>query len=110
MTELNKNGKPKGGPGRKGVTNNPNGRPKGVPNKIQLPLRKRIVEFLDRDFDGFIKELSKLDDKNKVKAKIEMMKLVIPRPVSQEELDAIYASGSPLLSRLFGKKSEVLND
>lgn len=83
----------------KGRTNNPNGRPKGAKNRVQLATKERIAKFVEEDFDNFIKELRKLDNKNKVKAKLELIKLVVPRPLTDEETDALNTQSS-LFARL----------
>jgi hypothetical protein len=85
----------------KGRTNNPNGRPKGVPNRIPETVKKRIVSFIESDFDDYIKTLQQLEPKDRIRAETELLKLVVPRPVSREELDAIKQTNSSLVARLF---------
>jgi hypothetical protein len=92
---------------KKGRTNNPNGRPKGVPNKIPETVKKKIVEFVGRDFDSYIEALLQLEPRDRVKAETELIKLVVPRPVSREELDALTQAGSPLVARLFMREKST---
>ncbi len=88
-------------PGLKpGHTNNPNGRPKGSLNKVQATVKSRIVGYIEDDFDNFLKEVKKLKTKDRVKAKLELIKLVVPRPLNEEEKDA-YAIQSELVKKLF---------
>ena len=87
--------------GRKEHTNNPNGRPKGATNKIQSSVKCRIVEFINNDFDNLIDEIKGLENKEKVKAKIELVKLVVPRPLNESEEDS-NKTQSELMKRLFG--------
>lgn len=82
-----------------GQTNNPNGRPKGAKNKVQLATKERIAEYVEEDFDNFVKEIKKLPISARVKAKIELIKLVVPRPLADEEKEA-FNTQSVLFKRL----------
>lgn len=91
---------------KKGKTNNPSGRPAGAKNKVSVTVKKRIVEYVEKDFDKYVSDLRCLDARDRVKAFTELLKLVVPRPVSEEELEAIRGSQSVTLSRLFQKDAE----
>jgi DNA-binding protein Fis len=93
------------GPG-KGKTNNPRGKPSGVKNKVPATVKKRIIEYIERDFDQYLSDLNSLDVRDRVKAFTELVKLVVPRPVSEEELDAIRGSQSAVVLRLFPKNAD----
>lgn len=82
-----------------GQTNNPNGRPIGAKNKVKLATKERIAKYVEDDFDNFVKEIKKLPLKEKVKAKIELIKLVVPRPLADEEKEA-FNTQSILFNRL----------
>lgn len=82
-----------------GRTNNPNGRPKGAKNKVQLATKERIAEYVEEDFDNFVKEIKKLPLTSRVKAKIELIKLVVPRPLADGEKEA-FSTQSVLFKRL----------
>lgn len=90
--------------GVKGKTNNPNGRPVGA-KKTSIDRKSRIIDYVNNDFDTFIKEVKKLRIKDRVKAKLELIKLVTPRPLNEEERNALN-NMNPLLTRLFGKSEE----
>ena len=104
MKEEDKEEKPKKRGLKPGMTNNPNGRPKNAKNKVQLATKERVAQFVEKDFDTFIKELQKLKVKDRVKAKIELIKLIVPRPLTDEESDAMNTQ-----SRLFNKLSQQSN-
>ena len=88
-----------------GSRNNPSGRPKGATNKIQTTIKNKIVDFITEDFDGFIDELKLLKPADLVKAKIELIKLVVPRPLNEEEKGAS-AIQSEFMKRLFGERKD----
>ena len=89
----------------KGRTNNPNGRPVGSKNKVQSPVRKRIEEFVQGDFDTLLKEIKALEPKDKVKAKLDLLKLIVPRPLNEEESDAAKTQ-SEIMRKFFGLNKE----
>jgi hypothetical protein len=89
----------------KGQTNNPNGRPVGSKNKVSLATKERIVEFVEKDFDAYVREVRKLKGYPRVKAMTELIKLVVPRPMSDEEKEGankLYDG----LARWFGRPEE----
>jgi len=91
---------------KKGQTNNPNGRPKGSGNIVSRTLKGRIAEFMESDWENLERQIDELEPKDKVKAKIELLKLVVPRPISDEEKDGmtkLYGG----LAHLFGAKDET---
>lgn len=90
---------------KKGQTNNPNGRPPGRTNKVSHAARERIAQFVETDFDGYVEAVRGLSPKDKVKAMNDLFKLIVPRPISDEEKDGLYRlSGG--LAHLFGRKEE----
>jgi hypothetical protein len=98
-------GRPAGHP--TGRSNNPAGRPKGVPNKLSGALRERIINFLNEDFDKYINTLHTLEDRDRVKVETELFRLVVPRPVDDNALDALRQNiTSPLVARLFLSKAD----
>jgi hypothetical protein len=97
-------------PGVKGKTNNPFGKPVGTKNKVPTTVKKRIVEYVEADFDKYIKDIEELEPRDRVKAFTELVKLVVPRPVGEEELEAIRGSQSATLSRLFLKDAREKDD
>lgn len=84
-----------------GKRGNPKGKPKGTPNKLSLGVKSRIVSYVENHFDSYIETLEALEPKDRSKAFTELIKLVVPRPVSKEELDAIKGSNSALVAKLF---------
>jgi len=91
---------------KKGQTNNPFGRPVGCKNKVSLTVKKRIVDYVETNFDGFIEDVGRLEPRDRVKSTIELLKLVVPRPISDEEKDGmnkLYGG----LAHLFGAKDET---
>jgi hypothetical protein len=89
----------------KGKTNNPHGRPAGATNKISETVKRKIVEFIEADFDGYIEDIRRLEPKDRVKAVTELIKMLVPRPVDREESDLLTLAGSALVERLFIKES-----
>ena len=86
----------------KGRTNNPKGRPVGAKNKVQMTVKKRIEEYLTENFDGFIEDIKRLDEKNRVKATLHLIGFIVPRPLADEEKNAI-KKGNVFIDKLFGK-------
>lgn len=93
---------------KKGQTNNPDGRPVGSKNRVLNPVKKRIETLVEDNWDDLVKEIEELNVKDRVKAKIDLIKLIVPRPVSEEEeegINKLYGG----LAHLFaqgGKKEE----
>lgn len=49
------------------------------------PVRKKIEKFVDEDFETLIEEIEGLDLKERIKMKLELIKLVVPRPRDPDE-------------------------
>lgn len=89
---------------KKGQTNNPNGRTPGSKNKVQNIVKKKIEEYFDGDnFDVLITEINALDGKEKVKAKLELLKLVVPRPRDAEETEDILKIQTSFFDKYFNR-------
>ena len=91
---------------KKGQTNNPNGRPVGSKNTLQKELRDALYdrakqdEIIKKTFD----KLEQLTDPKEYLAECRwLFRYILPFAVSDEELDAIAQSQSPLVNRLFRK-------
>jgi len=96
----------KRGPKQGSPSNNPAGKPKGAKDRLSRSIKERIYKYLEGDFESFITDIQSLEPRDRVRAVTELIKLVVPRPVSTEELDAIRGSQSALVSRLFMKSEE----
>lgn len=64
---------------KKGMTNNLAGRTPGALNKIGKDLRMNISDFLNDNFDDFVKAYNKLEGKDKVSAYIDLIPFVVAR-------------------------------
>ncbi|MDR1120263.1 MAG: hypothetical protein LBM08_05030 [Dysgonamonadaceae bacterium] len=73
-----------------GISNNPSGRPKGSGNKIKYNVKDKIIANINDDFiKSVFDEINEVDKPEvKAKLKIELLKLFVPRPVSDEEKNA----------------------
>ncbi|NDW19422.1 hypothetical protein D0T53_10950 [Dysgonomonas sp. 216] len=90
-----------------GQTNNKAGRKKGSKNKVSAELKVKITDVLDGNVS--ILENALKDEKTPIylrgKLYVEASKLVVPKPVSDEEQDnANILMGG--LAHLFGKPKE----
>lgn len=93
----------KPGPKKGSPSNNPFGRPAGSKNKVSAAVKARIAEYVNNDFDTYIKEIEEIEDvKDRVRAKTELIKLVVPRPVSEEETAASKDFYTEAMRRMFG--------
>ena len=86
----------------KGYTNNPNGRPAGATQRITLSVRENIVKRIENDVDKFFDELNALSGRDYVRCFTELIKLVVPRPLNEEESNVMDVN-SELIKRLFNK-------
>ena len=64
---------------KKGQSGNPNGRPKGSPNKLSIPLRERITEFLLKNFDTIERDFPTLRPIERAKVYRELLHYGLPR-------------------------------
>lgn len=99
----------KPGPKKGTPSNNPFGRPAGAKNKVSATVKARIAEYVNGDFDTYIKEIESIEDvTNRVRAKTELVKLVVPKPISEEEAEANKDFYAEAFRRMFGgpKKDE----
>jgi hypothetical protein len=85
----------------KGYTNNPAGKPKGTKNKVSTTVKARIIKFVEDDFDNYIEKLKGLEDKERVKGTTELIKLIVPRPLNEDEAE-LNRGYSEMIKRLFG--------
>jgi hypothetical protein len=94
---------------KKGKTNNPNGRPPGSKNTLGKELREALYnrakqdKVVERAFD-YLSTLT--DPKEYLNECRWLLRYILPFAVSDEELDAIGQSQSPLISRLFRKDNK----
>jgi len=86
-----------------GISNNPAGKTPGSNQKLTISVRERIVEQIQTDFDKYFEALDKLTGKDYVRCMTELLKLIIPRPLNEEESNNINMN-SELLRRLFNGK------
>jgi len=85
-----------------GISNNPTGKPVGTKNKLSISVKEVIVEEVTNDIDSYIKRLKSLGDRDYVRCMTELLKLIIPRPLNEEESNALNIN-SELIKRLFNK-------
>jgi len=85
---------------QKGFTNNPNGRPAGAKGKLSQSVKEMIVKEVNGDFDSYMKKMRSLDDRDYVRCMTELIKLVVPRPVNEEESNLMNVN-SEVIKRLF---------
>lgn len=97
----------KPGPKKGTPSNNPFGRPPGAKNKVSATVKARIAEYVNTDFDTYIKEIESIEDvTNRVRAKTELVKLVVPKPISEEEVEANKDFYAEAFRRMFGGKKK----
>jgi len=85
-----------------GISNNPAGKPAGANQKITLAVRERIVDKIQIDVEKYFTELNSLTGKDYVRCFTELLKLIIPRPLNEEESSAMNIN-SEFIKRLFNK-------
>jgi len=85
-----------------GISNNPNGRKAGSNQKLSLSLRSTIIDEVNNNFNDYITKLKSLQDKDYVRCMTELIKLVVPRPLNEEESNAMNIN-SEFIKRLFDK-------
>lgn len=99
----------KPGPKKGTPSNNPFGRPTGSKNKVSATVKARIAEYVNDDFDNYIEEIESISNVSmRVRAKTELVKLVVPKPISEEEAEANKDFYAEAFRRMFGgqKKEE----
>lgn len=91
---------------KKGQTNNPNGRPPLSKNTLTKELRDKLYDRAKQDevIDKAFNHLASLTDPKEYLMECRwLFRYILPYAVSEEELDALAQSQSPLVSRLFRK-------
>ena len=85
---------------RKGQTGNPYGRPVGAKGKLSLSVKTTVTDYLNDNIDEYFKTLRALEGKDYVRCMTELIKLVVPRPLNEEETNTVNVN-SELIKRLF---------
>ena len=68
-----------------GRTNNPNGRPAGSKDKLPTMTKSSMINFLNSNIKLYFERLNALEGREYVRCFTELLKLVIPRPLNEEE-------------------------
>jgi len=87
------------GPGS-GISNNPIGKPKGTKNKLSLSVKEMIIQEVNNDFDDYMIKMKSLTARDYVRSMTELIKLVVPRPLNDEESDSMNTK-SEFIKRMF---------
>jgi len=85
-----------------GISNNPAGKPAGTNQKLTLSVRERIIEKIQDDLDKYFEILNVLTEKDYMRCMNELLKLVVSRPLNEEESSALKIN-SEFIKRLFNK-------
>jgi hypothetical protein len=86
------------------------GRPTGSKNKLTSPVKSKLINLINTNFDKYRRSLLRLDDDKFVAAFTKLLPLVIPRPLNDEESQG-FKSGALLMKRLFGiPEDSTVND
>lgn len=64
---------------KKGKSGNPSGKPKGANNKLGLPLREKISDFLETNFEKIIEDFQTLQPRERAKLFIDLLQYSLPR-------------------------------
>ena len=95
-------------------TNNPYGRPKGSRNKSTANVALKLVEYLEEDAlsrDSIFKNIDDIKNpERKARVKIELYKLVTPKPRTQEEIANERKIEEDLHNMYFGGIDKTLTD
>ena len=95
-------------------TNNPYGRPKGSRNKSTANVALKLVEYLEEDAlsrDSIFKNIDDIKNpERKARVKIELYKLVTPKPRTQEEITNERKIEEDLHNMYFGGIDKTLTD
>lgn len=71
--------------------------------KAQAAVKLRIAEYIEKDFESLIADIETLDPKEKVKVKLELAKLVVPKSQPDDDSGNAGYSESEFIKKLFGK-------
>lgn len=91
---------------KKGQTNNPNGRPRGSRNKVSSATKELLEKFVAENFDTIMKDLKKLDCKDRVNAFISLLKYLVPPARDKEAEEETNNALNTLIKRLFPPTDE----
>ena len=95
-------------------TNNPYGRPKGSRNKSTANVALKLVEYLEEDAlsrDSIFKNIDDIKNpERKARVKIELYKLVTPKPRTQEDIANERKIEEDLHNMYFGGIDKTLTD
>jgi len=90
----------------KDVIHNSNSTEKENLYKAQAAVKLRIAEYIEKDFDALISDIETLEPKEKVKVKLELAKLVMPKSQAEDEPKKEDYPQTEFIKRLFGKMEE----
>jgi hypothetical protein len=88
---------------KNGTTNNPLGRPKGTKNKISASVKADIVAGVTQNMDEYWNRLTGLDDEHFVMAMTNLMRLIVPRPLNEEETES-HLLKNEVIKRMMGER------
>jgi hypothetical protein len=88
---------------KKGTTNNPYGKPKGTKNKVPMSVKSDIVTGIENNMDEYWERLKNLDDENYIRAMTNLIRLIVPRPLNEEETQS-HLLKNEVIKRMMGEK------
>lgn len=71
---------------KKGQSGNPDGKKRGTANKSTEQIRTAIQEMIDENFELIKADFKKLDPEKRTKFYIDLLKQVLPPPLTPEAL------------------------
>jgi hypothetical protein len=74
---------------QKGEVHNPKGRPLGSKNKNTTPVKAIIEKIVMDNIGSIADDLKELEPKDRVRAITDLAKIIVPRPISDDERDMV---------------------